>query len=121
MNKYRILSNALIYSFFFSKTGVLPKGMHYPDIFRYIRDFHPFLPPKLLKENEFIDQCYLVTHIIFTLNNWGELKLDSLLLPNEYFFLKEYLPYIVEIGDVHLAGEFLEVLVLTDVGFKLIW
>lgn len=48
-------------------------------------------------------QCYLVTHVIFTLNNWGELHLPRELLAHEYLFLRQYLDLHVRRGDVHLV------------------
>ena len=39
-----------------------------------------FIYPQM---SAFEDECYLVTHVVFTLNNWGELRLDPALLPHE--------------------------------------
>ena len=36
-------------------------------------------------------QAYLITHVVFTLNNWGELALEPELLPHEHLFIRENL------------------------------
>ena len=38
-----------------------------------------------------MDQAYLITHVVFTLNNWGELALEPELLPHEHLFIRENL------------------------------
>jgi hypothetical protein len=77
-------------------------------------------PPPLL-------QCYLVTHAVLTLTNYGELRVHPSLLPHEFFFLREHLPLHMRLplpaaagasgsaasshaGDVHLVGETIECL-----------
>jgi hypothetical protein len=39
--------------------------------------------PEDLSDSLYVDQCYLVTHVVFTLNNWGELMLDPNMAPHE--------------------------------------
>ena len=39
----------------------------------------------------YVDQAYLITHVVFTLNNWGELALEPELLPHEHLFIRENL------------------------------
>lgn len=59
----------------------------------------------------FIAECYLVTHVLFTCNNWGELRLRKNMFPHEYSFLIKYTDTVIEMNDCHLAGEFLEVFI----------
>ena len=47
---------------------------------------------------------------MFTLNNWGELSLDPDLMPHEYYFARNHLSTQISKRDVHLVGEFIEVL-----------
>ena len=57
-----------------------------------------------------MDQCYLVTHVVFTLSEWGALRLDKELLPHEYYFLREHMVSQIRVKNVHLVGEFVEAL-----------
>jgi hypothetical protein len=57
---------------------------------------------------DYIDQCYMITHIIFTTNNWGELALDPCLYPQEYYFIRENFGVHIQQRDVHLIAEFIE-------------
>mmetsp|Transcript_8633 Transcript_8633/g.27155 ORF Transcript_8633/g.27155 Transcript_8633/m.27155 type:complete len:353 (+) Transcript_8633:478-1536(+) len=110
LSKYRCLSNTLIYSFFSERLGVRFGGVEYKDAFRWVKQVRPYKAPAELSPGEFIDQCYLVTHIIFTLNNWGELQLPRDLLVHEYLFLRQYLGLHIRRKDVHLIGEFVDAL-----------
>jgi hypothetical protein len=44
-----------------------------------------------------------VTHVVFTLTNWGELALDPALAPHEYCFARAHLARQIERRDVHLV------------------
>ena len=48
--------------------------------------------------------------MIFTLSQWGQLRLQVQQLPHEYLFLLEHLPLIIEKRDIHLVGEFIQCL-----------
>lgn len=71
------------------------EGCDYADIFKWLPLLRPYKGPHQLPWQEYIDQCYLITHIIFTTNNWGELSLEPALFPHEYFFLRNHL-------DIHI-------------------
>ena len=51
-----------------------------------------------------------ITHVVFTLSQWGQLRLQIQQLPHEYLFLQEHLPLMIERRDVHLVGEFVQCL-----------
>ena len=51
-----------------------------------------------------------ITHVVFTLSQWGQLRLQIQQLPHEYLFLQEHLPLMIEHRDVHLVGEFVQCL-----------
>lgn len=48
--------------------------------------------------------------MVFTLSQWGQLRLQIQQLPHEYLFLQEHLPLMIERRDVHLVGEFVQCL-----------
>ena len=51
-----------------------------------------------------------ITHVVFTLSQWGSLRLQIQQLPHEYLFVREYLPLVLQKRDIHLIGEFVECL-----------
>ena len=89
---YRALSNALIYTFYAERVG-LRLGCSYKDVFEHVDAFRPWCGPEDLSSRLYGDQCYLVTHVVFTLNNWGELMLDPNLCPHEYCFARNHLAH----------------------------
>jgi len=109
ITRYRSMSDALIHTFYAHRVG-LKLGCSYADVFKWLHIFHPYKSSHELPMQSFIDQCYLVTHVIFTLNNWGELRLIPELLPHEFCFVKQNLMMHIERNDIHLVGEFIEVL-----------
>lgn len=109
VSRFRTMSNSLIHTFYAERVS-LSLGVSYAQVFPWLRELQPYQDPERLPWDEYIDQCYLITHIVFTLNNWGELRLDPALLPHEYYFIREHLPVHIKSRDVHLVGEFVECL-----------
>lgn len=101
VSRWRTLSNSLIYCFYAERVG-LTLGASYAQTFTWLTCVRPYKGPSSLEWQEYIDQAYLITHICFTLNNWGELQLDPALLPHEYYFIREHLPIMV--GQVLLCS-----------------
>jgi len=107
VSKYRLMSTSLIHSFYADRVGLV-LGCDYVDLFKWLPVLRPYKGPHELPWDEYIDQCYLVTHIVFTMNNWGELRLDASLFPHEYYFLRNHLEVHIQQRDVHLTAEFVE-------------
>ncbi|KAK8804159.1 hypothetical protein WA171_000252 [Blastocystis sp. BT1] len=106
---YRLLSNSLIYSFYCNMAGI-DLECSYDDFLRWLPFLRPYKSSLELPWKEFVDQCYLITHVIFTLSQWGQLRLQIQQLPHEYLFLQEHLPLMIQKKDVHLVGEFIQCL-----------
>ena len=106
---YRIMSNALIHSFFAYKAGVV-LGTPFINVLKHLPEFRPYKGHDMLEWEDYFDQCYMITHVIFVLSNWGELSLDQNMFPHEYFFIIRNLPVHMYTGDIHLVSEFLECL-----------
>ena len=109
ISKYRNYSNSLIHCFYADRIGLTLQCSYY-DIFKWLPYFRPYKSPQELPYQDFIDQCYMITHIIFTNNNWGELQLHSHLYLHEYYFIRHYFMYFVANHDTHLLSEFIECL-----------
>jgi len=110
ISRYRAMCTSLTYAFYIDSVG-LDIGCSYPTILQHLKSIRPYQGPRKFRIwEDYVDQCYLATHVVFTLSNWGELSLESHLLPHEYLFIREHLPIAVRQNDVHLVGEYLECL-----------
>lgn len=107
VSRFRLFSSSLIHSFYADRVG-LALGCPFESIFQWLPMLRPYKGPADLSWQHYIDQCYLVTHVVFTANNWGELRLMPALFPHEYFFLRAHLPVHIFVRDVHLIAEFVE-------------
>jgi len=109
ITRQRALSNALVHLYFCMRVGV-SLGATFPDAVQWIPDLRPYKGAHQLEWREYMDQCYLVSHIIFTMSEWGELQLDPRLFPHEFFFILEHLSLHIRLRNVHIVGEFVECL-----------
>ena len=71
-----------MHSFYAERVGVCV-GCGYAQVLGHLEQLRPYKGPSELEWDDYVDQCYLVTHVVFTLNNWGELHLEPELLPHE--------------------------------------
>ena len=108
-SRFRTMSNALINSFYAYKAGI-DFGTPFLSVLKHLPELRPYQGHHELSWEEYNDQCYLVTHVVFVLSNWGELALDKNMFPHEYFFIVRNLPIHLHTGDIHLVSEFLECL-----------
>jgi hypothetical protein len=59
---------------------------------------------------EFYDTVYFVTHVVYTLNDYGVYRLCGRWLPAEFEFLMENLKAAIAMNDPEMVGEFLDCL-----------
>ncbi|KAK8805816.1 hypothetical protein WA158_002472 [Blastocystis sp. Blastoise] len=109
LSPYRALSNALIYMYYINSLG-LETDISYVEYLAWLPMLKPYCSPNEIEGYMFNDQSYLITHVIFTLSSWGQLTLSPSLLPHEYIYIKTYLPFYIQLKDIHLIGEFIECL-----------
>ena len=108
-NRYDIWSDALINTYTGDIYGVT-LGAHYPDVLRWITVMRPYPARNTLTLSAFYDVAYAITHVIYTLNNYGMYRLSPAWLPQEYRYLKENLQEAVKEEDPETLGEFLDTL-----------
>lgn len=110
ITRARAFNNALTNTFYAEATG-LSLGYHdYESVLRYLPTFRPYGTLSEMSFMDFNDLCYLVTHVIFTLSNWGELCLDPELFAHERSFIRCNLDWAIRRCDPHLVGEFVQCL-----------
>jgi hypothetical protein len=83
-------------------------GAHYPDVLKWLPTMRPY--PFGSDENiELLrDAIYAVTHIVYTLNDYGTYRLRPNWLPQEFAFLKANVASACERNDPELLGELLD-------------
>jgi hypothetical protein len=57
---------------------------------------------------EFYDAVYAVTHVVYTLNDYGQRRVPASLLPEEFAYLRSNLRVAVARGDADMLGEFMD-------------
>jgi hypothetical protein len=112
MSRYRTWCLALTSAFCGERYGV-PLGARYHDTLRWLPLMHPY--PKG-SDPHFYDAAYTVTHIVYTLNDYGQFLLSPNWLPREYAFLRENLEVAMARQDADMTGEFLDALRAFGVG-----
>jgi len=60
-------------------------------VLKWLPTVRPFLGPTLVDTERYRDQVLLATSVVGALSRGGELRIPALLLPHEYFFLREHL------------------------------
>ncbi len=108
-NRYDVWSDALINTYTGDIYGVT-LGAHYPDVLRWISVMRPYPARNTLTLSAFYDVAYAITHVIYTLNNYGMYRLSPAWLPQEYRYLKDNLQEAVKQEDPETLGEFLDTL-----------
>ena len=76
---------------FYAERASINIGCGYADVLAKVATLRPYKSHGELPWESYVDQAYLITHVVFTLNNWGELALEPELLPHEHLFIRENL------------------------------
>jgi hypothetical protein len=108
-SKYDIWLDALISTYTGERYGIR-LGSSYRDVLRWIPSMRPYLDRSQAGYATFIDTVYAVTHVVYTLNDYGTLLLPRELLPQEYSYLKQNLGEAIALKDPETMGEFLDTL-----------
>ena len=106
-SRYRVWMGALASTYVGGRCGIL-FGARYPDVLKWLPAMRPY--PAGADENiELLrDAIYAVTHIVYTLNDYGTYRLSPRWLPREFAFLKANVASACERKDPELLGELLD-------------
>ncbi|HEX8560648.1 MAG TPA: hypothetical protein VF668_21320, partial [Pyrinomonadaceae bacterium] len=96
--------DALITAYVGERYGVR-LGASYADVLAWLPSLRPHRGPGA---HEFYDTVYAVTHVVYTLNDYGQRRLPARLLPEEFAFLRSNLRAAVAAGDADMLGEFMD-------------
>jgi len=85
-------------------------GAEYRDVLKWMPDMRPYLKRSETTQRNFLDTLYSLTHVVYTLNDYGTYLLPRDLLPQEFAYLKENLGEAIALHDPETMGEFLDTL-----------
>jgi hypothetical protein len=108
-DRYDVWTEALITTYTGDIYGVT-LGAHYPDVIRWIPVMRPYPSGASLNTADFFNVVGAVTHVVYTLNDYGMHLLSPDWLPHEYQYLKTNLEEMMKRQDPELVGEFLDTL-----------
>ena len=106
-SRYRVWMRALASTYVSGRCGIF-FGARYLDVLKWLPAMRPY--PVGADENvEFLREAiYAVTHIVYTLNDYGTYRLRPGWLPQEFAFLKANVAAACERKDPELLGELLD-------------
>lgn len=106
-SRYRVWMEALANTYVAERSGVL-YGARYADVVKWLPIMRPY--PVAGEDDEEVvrDAIYAVTHIVYTLNDYGAYKLSPRWLPEEFDYLKANVPGACTRHDPELLGELLD-------------
>jgi hypothetical protein len=106
-SRYRVWMGALASTYVSERCGI-PFGARYRDVLKWLPMMRPY--PVDADENleSLRDAIYAVTHIVYTLNDYGTYRLRPVWLPREFAFLKANVAGACERKDPELLGELLD-------------
>ncbi|MFC1610248.1 hypothetical protein ACFL6C_04770 [Myxococcota bacterium] len=110
MTDLDIFYDAMITTYFGDRFGVT-HGASFEDFARWLPQLYPYPT----KEEEiggeaFYDLIYVVTHVVYTHNDYGELGLSPLDLPEEFQFLRQTFHIPIEDEDCETYAEYVDTL-----------
>jgi len=85
-------------------------GSSYRETMRWLPFVRPFRIRARNATHEFYDAAYVVTHIVYTMNDYGKFLLAPAWFPWEYAFLRTHLETALAMNDPDMVGEFLDTL-----------
>jgi hypothetical protein len=100
--------DALITAYVGERYGVR-LGASYGDVLGWLPRLRPHRGPgEAASDDEFYDTVYAVTHVVYTLNDYGQRRIPARLLPEEFAFLRANLRAAVARRDADMLGEFMD-------------
>ena len=99
--------DALITTYVGDRYGVR-LGADYGDVLRWLTTLRPYHAKGGVADAGFYDNVYAVTHVVYTLNDYGLYRIPPALLPQEYEFLKSNLREAIKENDPDMLGEFMD-------------
>lgn len=113
-SRYKVWMEALANTYVAERCGVV-FGARYADVLKWIPVMRPY-PTDEGDVEVLRDAIYAVTHIIYTLNDYGTYRLARRCLPREFAFLKANVASACTRNDPEILGELLDSLKALGLG-----
>jgi hypothetical protein len=107
VNRYRVWCVALTAAYCGECYGV-PLGARYSEVLKWLPVMRPYRGRERDRNPDFFHAVYAVTHLVYTLNDYGVYQLSPRWLPYEYEFLTSSLKDAIALDDPDMVGEFLD-------------
>lgn len=107
MTRYQVWYYSLILAYRAESYGIV-LGAGYADVFKWLPLLRPYRGREGDANPDFADSVYAISHVVYTLNDYGVYRLSPHWLPEEYEFLKANSKEAVAIDDPDMTGEFLD-------------
>ncbi|HYL77446.1 MAG TPA: hypothetical protein VEU96_24745 [Bryobacteraceae bacterium] len=108
-SRYEVWRDALIATYTGDVYGV-KLGASYDDVLRWISAMRPYPTVEQVGFREAGHVVYAITHVVYTLNDYGRYRLSPAWLPEEFDYLKTYLTEAAKENDPEMLGEFMDTL-----------
>lgn len=105
---YDIWLDALVTTYSGDTYGVA-LGASYPEVLQWISQMRPYPAPSENQE-QFDDVSYAITHVVYTLNEYGKYRLSPAWLPQEFNYLRTHIREAERYRDWETVGEFMDTL-----------
>ncbi len=106
-SRYDVWYDALITTYTGERSGIR-LGAAYADVLKWLPALRPYRGSEGGANADFYDTVYAVTHVVYTLNDYGQYRLSPRRLPQEFEFLRANLREAVAQGDADMLGEFMD-------------
>jgi hypothetical protein len=108
-NRYETWMQALYKGYRTARSGVVV-GARYEDAIKWLPEMRPYCVAVQEDDDDFYYCVYAITHLVYTLNDYGRFRLSHCWLPHEFTFLKHNLDQAITLDDPDMVGEFLDTL-----------
>lgn len=108
-SRYQTWMQAL-YGGYLSDRSEVRLGTKYADALAWLPEMRPYCGPGEGGSEDFYYSVYAITHLVYTLNDYGRYQLSPRWLPCEFEFLKANLEEAIDIDDSDMVGEFMDTL-----------
>lgn len=105
-SRYKVWMEALANTYVAEASGIV-FGARYADVLKWMAAMRPY-PTDEDDEDVLRDAIYAVTHVVYTLNDYGTYRLSPRWLPREFAFLKANVKSACTRKDPEVLGELLD-------------
>jgi hypothetical protein len=108
-SRYDVWCDALVLTYTADGFG-MPLGTSHSAVACCAPAMRPYPGPEVVVDTGFRDIVYAITHLVYTLNDYGRFRLLREWLPQEFEYLRGHLQRPIDADDPELLGEFLDCL-----------